>query len=69
MSMLTFLIYALSQNPEVLKILRQEILTIIGPNRRPDYDDIRKCRYLRAVINGWFCFRLLLLHICYLYQS
>lgn len=51
MSMLTFIIYALSQNPRVLKTLRQEILTMIGPTRRPNYDDIRKCKYLRAVIN------------------
>lgn len=32
--------------------LRTEILDKVGPTRRPDYDDIRDMRYLRAVING-----------------
>lgn len=32
--------------------LRAEILDKVGNSRRPDYDDIRGMKYLRAVING-----------------
>ncbi|KAF9459406.1 CYP63 cytochrome P450 monooxygenase-like protein [Collybia nuda] len=48
---LTFVIYFLSMYPEVNVRLRQEILEKVGPTRRPDYDDIREMKYLRAVIN------------------
>lgn len=51
---LTFVIYFLSMYPEVNARLRQEILEKVGPTRRPDYDDIRDMKYLRAVINGEF---------------
>lgn len=44
--------YFLSQYPDVVKRLRQEILSKVGPTRRPDYDDIRDMKYLRAFING-----------------
>lgn len=50
--MLTIAVYFLSQYPEVLRRLREEILEEVGPSRRPDYDDIREMKYLRAVING-----------------
>lgn len=52
MCTLTFVLYCLSEHPDVLAALRQEILTNIGPTRRPTYEDIRQCKYLRAVING-----------------
>lgn len=52
-STLTFAIYMLSQHPEVLKKLRQEILDRVGPHNRPTYDNFRDMKYLRAVINGW----------------
>ena len=45
-------VYFLSQHPEVLRRLREEILAKVGPERRPDYSDIREMKYLRAVING-----------------
>ncbi|KIJ32051.1 hypothetical protein M422DRAFT_783590 [Sphaerobolus stellatus SS14] len=51
MCTLTFAVYCLSQNPEVLATLREEILTKIGPTRRPHFDDIKDLKYLRAVIN------------------
>jgi hypothetical protein len=54
MATLTFVTYCLSQHPEVLMALREEILTRIGPTRRPTIDDVKDCRYLRAVINGTF---------------
>ena len=54
MATLTFVVYCLSQHPDVLLNLREEILTKIGPTRRPTFDDIKDCKYLRAVINGTF---------------
>ncbi|KAF8883906.1 CYP63 cytochrome P450 monooxygenase-like protein [Gymnopilus junonius] len=50
-STLTFIIYFLSIYPEVLSRLREEIISKVGHTRRPDYDDIREMKYLRAVIN------------------
>ena len=50
--MMTITVYFLSQHPDVLKRLRQEILDHVGPTRRPTYDDIRDMKYLRAVLNG-----------------
>lgn len=50
-STLTFMLYMLSQKPQVLKRLRQEILDRIGPNARPTHDDLRDLKYLRATIN------------------
>ena len=52
MATLTFAVYCLSQHPDVLKTLRDEILTKVGPTRRPTFDDVKDCKYLRAVING-----------------
>lgn len=43
-------------HPEVLNRLRDEILTVVGPERRPTYDDLREMKYLRAVINGDYDF-------------
>nr|AAX49400.1 cytochrome P450 monooxygenase pc-2 [Phanerodontia chrysosporium] len=48
---LTSAVYFLSQYPEVLRRLREEILEKVGPTRRPTYDDIREMKYLRAFIN------------------
>lgn len=50
-STLTFVIYMLAEHPEVLKRLREEVIEKIGPNRRPEYDDLKEMKYLRAVIN------------------
>ena len=44
--------YLLSQNPEILARLRAEILDRVGPTRRPDFDDLKNLKFLRAVING-----------------
>ena len=37
--------------PAAQSKLREEILDIVGPTRRPSYEDIRNMKYLRAVIN------------------
>jgi cytochrome P450 len=50
-SLLSFTTYMLSQHPDILRRLREEILTTIGPSRRPTYDDLRDMKYLRAVLN------------------
>ncbi|KIJ06968.1 hypothetical protein PAXINDRAFT_91187, partial [Paxillus involutus ATCC 200175] len=48
---LTFVIYMLSQHPDVLRRLREEILSMVGSLRRPTLEDMREMKYLRAVIN------------------
>ncbi|KIK16473.1 hypothetical protein PISMIDRAFT_686262 [Pisolithus microcarpus 441] len=50
-STLTFLVYMLSQHPDVLKRLRAEVLSTVGSSRGPTYDDVREMKYMRAVIN------------------
>ncbi|THH31300.1 hypothetical protein EUX98_g2878 [Antrodiella citrinella] len=48
---LTFSIYFLCMYPDILARLRREILEAVGPYRRPDYDDIKDMKYLRAFLN------------------
>ncbi|KZS95288.1 cytochrome P450 [Sistotremastrum niveocremeum HHB9708] len=50
-ALLTFTIYNLSRYPHVLSTLRSEILSICPAGRCPTYDDIKKMKYLRAVLN------------------
>ncbi|KXN80905.1 Cytochrome P450 52A3-A [Leucoagaricus sp. SymC.cos] len=50
-STLTFVIYMLAEHPAVMKRLRDEVLEKVGPNRRPEYDDLKDMKYLRAVLN------------------
>ena len=53
---MSFIIYFLAMYPAVTTRLREEILAKVGSSRRPNYDDIRDMKYLRAVINGaTFC--------------
>lgn len=49
---LTFVVYLLSTNPDVLARLREEVLSKVGPSAKPTFDNIREMKYLRAVING-----------------
>ncbi|KAF7314609.1 Cytochrome P450 [Mycena kentingensis (nom. inval.)] len=51
MHTLTMVIYFLSIHPEYCDRLRAEILERVGSTRRPDYDDIKEMKFLRAVIN------------------
>ncbi|KAI0350150.1 cytochrome P450 [Trametes cingulata] len=48
---LTFAVYALAEHPEVLKRLRAEVLSVVGPIQRPTYDNVREMKYMRAFIN------------------
>ncbi|KAF8340618.1 uncharacterized protein EI90DRAFT_2906526 [Cantharellus anzutake] len=49
-SLLTFMCYFLAIYPEVLKKLREEILTSL-PKESPSYEDMRNLKYLRACLN------------------
>ena len=49
---LTYLVYLLSLHPDVLRRLREEVLSRVGPTRCPDSEDMREMKYMRAVING-----------------
>jgi len=42
----------LAENPEMVKRLREEIISQIGLERAPTYADLRSMKYLRAFING-----------------
>ncbi|KAF9457419.1 cytochrome P450 [Collybia nuda] len=48
---LTFTLYMLAEHPSVLKKVREEIIEHLGLERSPTFDDMRKMKYLRAVIN------------------
>ncbi|KAI9572478.1 cytochrome P450 [Boletus coccyginus] len=48
---LTFSVYMLSQHPDVLARLREEIVAKVGVSGRPTHDDMRDMKYLRAFIN------------------
>ncbi|TFK72869.1 cytochrome P450 monooxygenase pc-2 [Pluteus cervinus] len=48
---LSFAVYMLSEHPQFLAKLRQEILDRVGPDRTPTYVDVKKMKFLRAVIN------------------
>jgi len=50
---LSFIIYLLSIHPKVLSKLREEISLNVGkdPRRKLTFEEIRGCKYLRAVIN------------------
>lgn len=50
-SLLTFAVYMLSQHPDVLRRLREEIVAQVGPSGQPTYEDFRNMKYLRAVLN------------------
>ena len=49
---LAFAIYMLSQHPNILAQLREEIITKVGASGRPTHDDIREMKYLKVFING-----------------
>jgi cytochrome P450 len=48
---LTFVVWMLSEHPNVLQKLREEILTVVGSSRSPTSEDLRAMKYLKAVIN------------------
>ncbi|KAK5168735.1 uncharacterized protein LTR77_006044 [Saxophila tyrrhenica] len=48
---LSWLFYELSNHPEVVQKLQQEITTSVGLNREPTYDDLKNMRYLQHTLN------------------
>ncbi|KAJ8474484.1 hypothetical protein ONZ45_g15936 [Pleurotus djamor] len=48
---MTFGTYMLAEHPDILTKLRQEVLEKVGPQKRPDFDDLRDMKYMRAFIN------------------
>ncbi|KAK3840784.1 MAG: cytochrome P450 [Linnemannia gamsii] len=50
-SLLSWTTWKLVQHPEVIEKLHREILEVIGPDRVPGYDDIKKLKYQKQVIN------------------
>ncbi|EUC57271.1 cytochrome P450 family monooxygenase pc-3 [Rhizoctonia solani AG-3 Rhs1AP] len=48
---LTFAVYMLSQHPEIMSRLRDEILQCLGTSSYPSPDDLKEMKYLRAVLN------------------
>lgn len=50
-STLMFAVYMLTQHPNIVQRLRDEIIAKVGETRSPTYEDIRDMKYLRAFIN------------------
>ncbi|KAF7360757.1 Cytochrome P450 [Mycena venus] len=50
-SSLSFVIYCLTQHPQVKERLRAEILEMLGHDRTPDAENIKSLKFLRAVID------------------
>ncbi|QRW20636.1 cytochrome P450 family protein [Rhizoctonia solani] len=48
---LTFAVYMLSQNPEVMNRLRDEIISHLGASSYPTPEDLKEMKYLRAFLN------------------
>jgi len=42
----------LGENPDIMTRLREEIITHVGLERPPTYDDLRSMKFLRAFVNG-----------------
>lgn len=48
---LSWLFYELSNHPQVVEKLRQEIINHVGLDRVPTYDDLKSMRYLQHTLN------------------
>jgi cytochrome P450 len=51
-SLLTFSLYVLTERPDILRRMREEVLSAVGPTSRPSYDDFKDMKFLRAFLNG-----------------
>jgi hypothetical protein len=61
--LLTFTIYMLTEHPEILAKLREEILRIVGPTQRPTFDNFRDMKYLRVSNTVQSLFETLISHL------
>ncbi|KAF9922182.1 hypothetical protein FBU30_007733 [Linnemannia zychae] len=50
-SLLSWTMWKLVNHPKVVDRLNEEILQVIGPNRVPSYEDTKKLKYQKQVIN------------------
>ncbi|KAI8363691.1 cytochrome P450 [Mortierella sp. GBAus27b] len=50
-NLLTFMCYNLGKHPDVMERVRQEIFEVVGRERKPDHEDIKKLKFLKQVIN------------------
>lgn len=50
-STLSWTLYELSRHPQVVKKLREEILSIVGPDSHPTYEHLKNMPYLKAIFN------------------
>ena len=50
-STLSWTVYELARHPEAVAKLREEILTVVGPERAPTYADLKSMKYLQNVMN------------------
>ena len=48
---LTFAVYMLAENPEIMSRLRSEVLGRLGASNYPTPEDFKEMKYLRAVLN------------------
>jgi len=48
---LSWAIYELSHYPQAVSRLRAEILSVVGPSKRPTYDDLKSMTYLTHTLN------------------
>ncbi|KAK0214450.1 cytochrome P450 [Armillaria fumosa] len=51
-SLLTFAVYMICEHPDMVSLLRSEILEKVATGK-PTYDDIRDMKYLRGFLNGY----------------
>ncbi|KAF9365097.1 hypothetical protein BGX34_011437 [Mortierella sp. NVP85] len=50
-NLLTFMCYNLGKHPDVMDRVRQEIFEVVGRDRKPDHEDIKRLKFLKQVIN------------------
>jgi cytochrome P450 len=48
---LSWLFYELAYHPEVYKRLREEVLSTIGKDGKPTYEDLKRMKYLQYCLN------------------
>ncbi|KAG7089169.1 hypothetical protein E1B28_010873 [Marasmius oreades] len=50
-ALLSFAVYILTERPDIVQRLREEVLRHVGPTSPPSYEDIKEMKYLRAFLN------------------
>jgi cytochrome P450 len=48
---LSWALYELSRNTEIWTRLRSEVLSVVGPDRQPTYEDIKSLKYVSNILN------------------